>query len=158
MSEESNSESGRPPPSGDRRLEMDFRSAEFPSDHLSIKRLRKIFPQHFDGPDRIADGYTNNDFFFPAGEEEPPHLVRLTELICDERTVASGAYYRQFSARWPDVLDAEDVHCIEHSKARLVLNYQFFKLADSPESARLLIRQIEEVAERQAERDQSRRR
>lgn len=137
------------------RLEMDFRSASFPSDALSVARLRKVFPQHFDGSDTIADGYSNNDFFFPESTEQPHHLMRLTQLICDERVVASGGYYRSFKDKYPEVYEHDDVECIEHSKRRLEDNYQFFKLADSPETARLLIQQVEEEGEQQALRDRS---
>ena len=134
--------------------EMDFRAASFPSDALSVKRLRAIFPTHFDGHGLIVDGYTNNDFFFPSGPENPPHLMRFTELICDERVVAAGAFYESHPDR-KIALNDEERESIAHSKVRLVENLQFFKLADSPETARLLIRQIEEQGEQQGRAAQS---
>ena len=129
--------------------EMDFRIASFPSDALSVKRLRAIFPQHFDGHGLIVDGYANNDFFFPFGAEQPTHLVRLTEMICDERVVAAGAFYETLGDKELAV-NVEEREAIDESKTRLEQNLQFFKLADSPETARLLIRQIEEQGEQQA--------
>jgi len=135
--------------------EMDFRSAEFPSDALSIRRLRKLFPQNFDGHGRIADGYANNDFFFPTDMEEPEHLLKLTQLICDERTVASAAYYKRYLDRHPELLNAEDLDHVDQSKGRLVEHYQLFKLADSPATARLLIQQVEEEGSKQAERERA---
>jgi len=133
--------------------EMDFRAVSFPSDAVSVKRLRSIFTEHFDGHGLLVDGYTNNDFFFPSACEKPAHLMRLTELICDERVVAAGAFYQTLygDERGYDEESQviEERECIEHSKSRLEENLQFFKLADSPETARLLIRQIEEQGEQQ---------
>ena len=127
--------------------EFDCRRATFPSDALSVKRLRAIFPKSFDQPDTIANGYTKCNFFFPYDAEEPDHLVRISELLSDERTIAGGAYLR---SRDPTVLNTEDEQVITRSLERLEGNLQFFKLADSPETARLLIRQVEEQGERQA--------
>lgn len=131
------------------RLEMDFRAAAFPSDALSIKRLRVIFPDHFDGPGRIADGYEGNDFFYSGKAEQPDHLFRLNDLICDERIVASGGFYESYSQYRLELLDAEDRESIALAKARLEENYLFFKLADSPAAARLLIQQVEEEGNEQ---------
>lgn len=134
--------------------EVRFQSASFPSDVLSVKRFRKLFPDHFDQPDLIRDGYPNNDFFFPSAAEKPDHLMKLTQLICDERTIAAGAYYRCFLKTHPDALDEEELRAIASSKATLEKHYQFFKLADGPESARLLIRQVEEEGEKLARKQQ----
>lgn len=152
MSEISDSVADEP---SERLPEMNFRIADFPSDALSIKRFRKIFPQHFDGPDRIADGYSNNNFFFPSDTEKPEHLMWLTELICAERTVAAGAFYRicmKFDPSYQGVLIDEDEAVLAENKERLEKHYQRLKLADSPEAARLLIRQVESEGENQARR------
>lgn len=119
----------------------------FPSDSLSIKRLRTIFPHMFDKQDSIEGGYTECKFFFPSGAEEPDHLMRLTELLCDERTIAGGAYWRESD---PSVLNDEDREIIKESVQRLEANYQTFKLADSPEAAAHLIRLVEEEGRQQA--------
>jgi hypothetical protein len=61
---------------------IDLRSAAFPSDALSVKRLRRLFLETFeDGA--LPDGYGH--FFFPAATEKPDHLMRLTELISAAR-------------------------------------------------------------------------
>jgi len=133
-----------------RRLEMNFRIADFPSDALSVKRLRAAFPNHFDCPDLLIEGYTNNDFFWPSGDSEPEHLVRLTRMICAERTVASGAFYREYLHRDPELLNEEELEVIAEDRRRLEDNYQFFKLADSPETARLLIQHVEAEGRNQA--------
>jgi hypothetical protein len=144
-----------PPDHGD-YFEMDFRSAEFPSDALSVKRLRKIFPENFDTPGVVMDGYANNDFFFPTAAEKPEHLHRLTNLICAERTVASAAFYacyaRENEGDHSDQFNDDEHLAIDVAEEKLEREYQYFKLADSPETARLLIRQVEEAGERDARR------
>lgn len=132
-------------------LKFDCRLAEFPSDALSVKRLRKIFPQHFDQPDTLHENFTSNDFFFPADVESPDHLVKLTDLICYERAVAAGAFFQALSNKDAGyTLNEEEQELIDRDKISLLDHYQFFKLADSPETARLLIRQCEEQGEHQA--------
>jgi hypothetical protein len=135
-------------------IEPDFRRLEFPSDALSVKRFRRLFPAHFDCQDTISEAYTSNDFFYPADAGRPDHLVRLTEMIQAERIVAAGAYSECFLDRFPDLLDRGDYSTIRRAKEKLEEEYLFFKLADSPESARLLIRQIEEDAKSQVRGDQ----
>ena len=130
-------------------LEMDFRAASFPSDALSVKRFRALFPKHFDCPESIADGYSKNDFFLPQNACEPAHLVQLTELICDERIVASGGFKQCYVDRYPELLLEADREIIAEAKQRLEDNYQLFRLADSPETARLLIRQVEDEGRNQ---------
>jgi hypothetical protein len=134
---------------------MNFRVAEFPSDVLSVKRFRVLFPDNFDRSDSIVDGHTSNNFFYPFGPGDPPHLDQLTELICDERTVAAGAFYRCYLDRDPDILDQEELDCVAKAKTRLEQNYQRFKLADSPQTARLLMKSIEEQGEVQAHEAQA---
>lgn len=134
-------------------IEPDFRRLEFPSDALSVKRFRYLFPDHFDCHDIISDGYSNNDFFFPKGVGKPDHLVRLTEMIQAERVVAAGAYSAGFRDRFPDLLSREDYRAVRQAQEELEAQYLFFRLADSPESARRLIRHIEEEAELQARGD-----
>lgn len=130
-------------------VDFEPKNASFPSDHLSIKRLRTVFPDSFDKPDSIVNGYTACDFFYPAETEKPAHLMRLTDLLCDERTIAGGAFR---SARYGVDLEGEEKENVAESRTRLEAGYQFFKLADSPETARLLIQQVEEEGKREAAR------
>jgi len=58
-------------------------------------------------------------------------------------------------ARFPEVLNEEDRDAIAESQRRLEDAYQLFKLADSPEVARLLVRQVKEEGTRQASRGRS---
>lgn len=132
---------------------IDFRSAEFPSDALSVKRLRHLFPAGFDNEDQRPLGDICATFFYPLGADRPEHLVRLGDLITNERIVAFGALLR---ALYPDSrvrpFDKEDHQAVALAKRRLEESYQYFKLADSPESARLLIQQVEDQGTQQARR------
>jgi hypothetical protein len=128
--------------------DIDFRSVNFPSDALSVKRFRALFPESFDQPGPLRDGF--GYFFLPADTEEPEHLMQLTRLISDERITVSGAFHATYD-HLPDAkLDPDELECIDDARKELEDLYQFFKLADSPETARLLIRQVEEEGERQA--------
>jgi hypothetical protein len=74
----------------------------------------------------------------------------LTEVLADERTIASGAFFRTYQEHEGEMLNDEDEWCRAESKTRLEENYQHFKLADSPDTARMLIRQCELEGENQA--------
>lgn len=130
-------------------VEMNFRAAEFPSDVLSVRRLRVLFPGNFDGPGFVGDNYVNNNFFYPSATERPEHLVRLNDLICDERTVASAAFYEQYLSN-KGGLDKDLRDVAADSKVRLAEGLQFFKLAADPEMASLLVKQVEEEGRAQA--------
>ncbi|HVX12748.1 MAG TPA: hypothetical protein VHC22_16320 [Pirellulales bacterium] len=135
---------------------IDFRAATFPSDALSIERLRTRFPKHFDVAGRIADGYAGNDFFVPVARDAPQHLHRLTEMICDERTVAAGAFYQSGAGQLAECINREDIECVNESKVRLLDNYLFFGLAADVEKAAALVRRVEREGQEQAHRRQSR--
>ena len=128
--------------------DIDFRTASFPSDVLSVKRFRTLFPDAFDLPGMLTDGY--GSFFLPVDAEQPEHLVQLTRLISSERVAAAGAFHRTYGHPPDAQLTEEELWCIDTAKKELEGLYQFFKLADSPETARLLIQQVEEEGERQA--------
>ena len=119
-------------------LSPDFRRLEFPSDTLSVRRFRILFPQRFDNNDgNIADGYASNDFFYPHSPDKPRHLVRLADMICDERVIADALFYKScFVEQSPEILADDDREVVESSRKRLEESYLFFKLADSPETAR----------------------
>jgi hypothetical protein len=132
---------------------LDAGGIEYPSDSLSIKRLRTMFPRWF-AHGRIEDGF--GSFFYPMDTEQPEHLVRLNDLLSDERTVAGYAYRNTIDPYPGEWLDEESQGCMIQAKSQLELAYQQFKLADSPETARMLIRHIEEQAVTLAEQHKSR--
>lgn len=136
---------------------MDFRAASFPSDTLSVNNLRRLFPDRLDRPGVLRDGYVDYDFFYPSPHPSNPEpMVRLATLLDDERIVASGAFYRQYSSRDPSILDAEELEVMADAERQLAEGYQYFKLADGPETARLLIERVRTEGGEQARLRQSR--
>jgi hypothetical protein len=132
-----------------------FPEIEFPSDALSVKRLRTIFPEEFDtGVGSLTDGYVN--LFFPLDHEEPAQLVQLSEMISQERVLAEYSFYRALETHPDEILDTECHECADAARKELERSYQQFKLADSPEVARLLIQHVEDEGRQQGERDKSR--
>ena len=142
----------RPTPfNNDDYSRMDFRLAEFPSDSLSIKRLRQSFPEQFDAGGQEIDRRPS-PFFFPRGLEKPEHLVFLTDLISDERLVAVAAFFREYERiHKVEMIFEEDHETIAIGKASLEQQYQYFKLADSPQTARMLIGLVELQGIKQAQ-------
>ena len=55
-----------------------------------------------------------------------------------------------------ETLDEECKWCADEARKTLEMHYQEFKLADSPETARLLIQLVEEQGVKQGERAKSR--
>ncbi len=121
---------------------MKFESAEFPSDALSVKRLRKIFPSHFDAGGQDLE--PNAPFFSPLGADNPEHLVRLAGMISDERIVAVTAFFKEYERiHKADMITKDQYKTAALVKTDLENDYQYFKLADSPQTARMLIGLVE---------------
>jgi hypothetical protein len=128
-------------PNPDETLRIDFAVIEFPSDALSVKRLRTIFPEKFENG-LLTDGF--GSFFSPIDDRTPSHLVRLNDLLSAERTLADYAFYDAIDPYPSETLDEECRWCADEARKELEQLYQEFKLADSPETARLLIQHVEE--------------
>lgn len=128
---------------------IDFGAVDFPSDALSMKRLRQSFPKLFDGGS-LQDGY--GSFFYPLGPDNPDRLVRLADLISAERAVAEYAFWNVIDPYPSETLNDDDGEGAEYLREELEQLYVDFKLADSPETARLLIRQVEEQGAQQGRR------
>lgn len=128
---------------------IDFGTCEFPSDSLSVKRLRTAFPELFE-QGCLKDGFGH--FFYPAGIAKPDHLVQLNTLLSAERTLVEYAFYRASEAFPGESLDEECHWCADQARRDLEQLYQQFKLADSLETARLLVQVVEEQGERQGKR------
>jgi hypothetical protein len=129
---------------------IDLEVIEFPSDALSIKRLRETFPAEFFDRGKIDDGWDSyGSFFFPLGHENPLHLVQLHNLLSAERAVAEYAYLNVLDP-YPSETCDEEIHEYDaEARKHLEELYVHFRLADSPETARLLIRHIEEQGAQQ---------
>ncbi len=132
---------------------IDLGAIEFPSDALTVKRLRQNFPEFFD-EGNLGDGY--GYFFFPYGDEKPLHLVQLHNLLSSERAVAEYAYLNVLDPYPSETLDDEYREYGIEARKLLEELYVDFKLADSPETARLLIRHVEEQGAQQGKAIKSR--
>jgi len=132
---------------------IDLGAVEFPSDALTVKRLRQSFPSKFD-EGNPQDGY--GYFFFPFGDEKPVHLVELHNLLSAERTVAEYAYLNVLDPYPSETCDDEYREYDHEARKQMEHLYVDFKLADSPETARLLIRHVEEQGAQQGQRIKSR--
>ena len=131
----------------DETLRLNWSELDFPSDHLSVKRLRTIFPELFDDGSALSAGAST--FFEPSNDEFSAHLQRLNDLISYERTIADYAFYNAIDPYPSKTLDDRCKSEAEEAKQMLEPLYLEFRLADSPESARLLIRHIEEQGAKQ---------
>lgn len=118
----------------------------FPSDSLSVKRLRLVFPSLFDNGSALSNGVSA--FFSP--EPGAKHLQDLNDIINYERTVAEFGFYDEVDPFPSDTLDERCKQVRDEARDGLEMLYLQFKLADSPESARFLISHVEEQARQQA--------
>ncbi len=136
---------------------IDLEVIEFPSDALSVKRLRETFPAEFFDRGFISDGWNCfGSFFLPLGDENPLHLVQLHNLLSAERAVAEYAYLN-FLYPYPSETCDDEIHEYDvEARKHLEELYVDFRLADSPETARFLIRHIEEQGVQQAKAQKSR--
>ncbi|AMV24081.1 hypothetical protein VT84_06770 [Gemmata sp. SH-PL17] len=73
-------------------------------------------------------------------------------MISQERVLAEYAFYHAFESHTNQILDKECHECAAAARMELEPLYQHFKLADSPETARLLIRYVEEQGGHQGTR------
>lgn len=133
--------------SPEKPLLLKWSEIDFPSDYLSVKRLRTIFPKLFDDGSALSDGFSS--FFEPSNDEFSTHLHRLNDLINYERTIADYAFYNSTDPYPSKTLDDRCKSEAEEAKQMLEPLYLEFRLADSPETARLLIRHIEEQGAKQ---------
>jgi hypothetical protein len=139
-------------PEEDYPPKIDFELVQFPSDSLSIKRLRTMFPGRF-SEGKLGNGFGH--FFYPMDYERPPHLVRLNQLLSAERTMASYAFYMALENYPGEFLREEHDRSAATARREMEEYYQEFKLADSPAIAKLLIQHVEEEGQRQGENLQS---
>jgi hypothetical protein len=144
-----------PPPSHDDSVFIDLSRIEFPSDALSIQRLRVIAPGDFDvvtDPEPIEIA---NLFFGRSYWSEEGWLHDLNELLGFERVVAQEVFHRTRGDHVPFGEDDETREIIrrrylEPARPALEQLYLRFRLADSPETARYLVVLIEQQAAAQA--------
>ena len=122
---------------------FDCRQLSFPSDKLSIKDLRRLFPHEFDDPPSVT-------FFFETGRPGT-----LADLLHAERCIAEYAFGHGDRVGLTP-LEKGTTYAEKTSKAGeeekrlytqdLVRLYQKYGLASGPETAQELVRSIETSA------------
>ena len=105
------------------------------------RATRTVFPELFDNGARYSAGFSS--FFEPSNDEFSTHLNRLNDLISNERTIADSTFYNAIDPYPSKTLDDRCKAEAQEAKQLLEPLYLEFRLADSPESARLLIQHIE---------------
>jgi hypothetical protein len=136
---------------------IDLEIIEYPSDALSVKRLRETSHPEFFDRGMIRNGWNSyGSFFLPLGDENPLHLLQLHNLLSAERAVAEYAYLNVLDPYPSETCDEEIREYDLEARKHLEELYVDFRLADSPETARLLIRHIEEQGAQQAKAHKSR--
>ena len=103
--------------------ELDLTKLDFPTDALTVKQLRQLFPKSFD--------HTN----------QQEKLPRIPPLLADERGVAEFAFAEALGRLSPDA-QADHYNC----KQELVKDYVRYGMATGPQQARQLIRDLEAAA------------
>lgn len=124
---------------------------EFPSDALSIRRLRHLAPHDFDIPMFEPDSLEPGNLYFGENGSRPEWIDGLNKMLGFERVVAQEIFHRTRGDRRPFGQDEEDRSLVrklylDPARPTLEALYQWFRLADSPESARFLITLIEKQA------------
>lgn len=124
--------------------DLDFTKLSFPSDKLTIRDLRRLFPDEFD----VGSSVT----FF----DEKTQPGTLADLLHAERCLAEFAVGRASRTviGWPvdkpEPTEKNMDQIVESEKKLytqdLVHGYQKFGLASGPETARQLIREFETAA------------
>jgi hypothetical protein len=132
---------------------IDYPALPLPSDSISIGHLRRLFPDQFNGP--YADAKDSGpvvNFFSPVGPIK--EAVDFFEMLASERVLAwSNFYFSQCAANSISIEPDAYQNLMEereHAASMLEQYYQQFGLADGPETARLLIRSIQQNATEQA--------
>jgi hypothetical protein len=101
----------------------------------------------FDDGSSLSSGVST--FFEPSNDKYSSPLAQLNDLINYERTVADYAFYN-FIDPYPSPTLDEGCHLeTKEAKQKLASLYLEFRLADSPEAARLLIQHLEEQGAQQ---------
>jgi len=115
--------------------QLDIAKIAFPTDRLSIKDLRKLFPAEFDGPDERVE------FFGVGGRGQDLEAVLQLEREIARKTfeVALGRAPSDWAEKY-EIDPREDV-------AKSLIEYG---LASGPNQAEQMIREIEAQATAQA--------
>lgn len=117
---------------------VDFTKMEFPSDGMTIKAIRRLWPEAVDTGDAV------DLFSRPVGGRAGELLFSMLTM---ERGLAEATFGLEFG-REPDIDYADhDVQVLAEDLSELYIR---FGIADGPQTAKELIRSIESQATAQA--------
>jgi len=132
---------------------LDYTSIAFPSDNLTIGKLRKLYPDRFD-----VEGCAFTDYFaVNAGMDRRgarPDEEWLFAMLSAERYLARHAYEDALGKTWTCVTELGDTR--DESAEGLGKYYIHFGIASGPQHADQLIRAFEAQAAAQAKPPQGR--
>jgi hypothetical protein len=114
---------------------------DFPSDQLKIGTLRRRFPQSFDQAE--YHDLSSVPFIDDNDSRNPSERLRqrLYDLLDGDRQVALNALVKAEGSTRTDWM-----YTPEEQRERLIELYQDFGLAEGPEHAKQLIRDLESAA------------
>jgi hypothetical protein len=124
---------------------IDYTSIAFPSDSLTVGKLRKLYPERFD-----VEGAGIRHFFAAnAGKNtDDSNESMLADMLTGERYLARHAYEQALGKTWTCLTELGDTR--EESAEELSERYIHFGLASGPQHAEQLIRSFEAQAVAQA--------
>ena len=124
---------------------IDYASISFPSDNLTVGKLRKLYPDQFD-----VEGTGIRDFFSINAGIQTGKIGEgwLWTMLSAERYLARHAYEDALGKTWTCVTELGDTR--DESALGLAKYYIHFGLASGPKHAEQLIRDFEAQAASQA--------
>lgn len=130
--------------------EFNCTQISFPSDGLTIGKLRHLHPGDFD--------HMDSDYvaFFPPGGQPPTGNIAMGDMLHNERRLAQIAFESTLIGLSGELEDPELENEINEERRKctddLIEAYQRFGIATGPESSRELIRRFCDLAAEQASR------
>jgi hypothetical protein len=119
--------------------DLDLSKFDFPTDKLTIKDLRRLYPGRLD----------NRDVSMLEDCREGSVYEKMAELISEERIIAIDIYDQARGKKRPFGLRGKD---LKDALEELAEDYIKFDLASGPTHAKELARSVKSQALRQAER------
>jgi hypothetical protein len=120
---------------------VDYTSIAFPSDNLTVGKLRKLYPDLFD-----VEGAGHREFFSANawGKHSRPEEEWLAAMLSGERYLARHAFEVAFGNTWTCLTQLGDTR--DESAVELGKYYIHFGLASGPQHADQLVRAFEAQA------------
>jgi hypothetical protein len=124
---------------------VDYTSLSFPSDNLTVAKLRNLYPHRFD-----VEGFAVNEFFAANEGRNTGDRTEgwVSSMLTAERYLARHAFEDALGKTWTCLTELGDTR--DQSAKELAEMYIFFGLATGPQHADQLIRGFEAKAAAQA--------